>query len=64
MRATVDDNGEAASGSSGLEAEAAAWLNKRCRRPVSLSGKIPVVRIRRRAEPGSPNGRQLPAVSR
>ena len=64
MRATGDDNGEAASESSGLEAEAAAWRNKRSRRPVSLTGKIPVVRIRRRAGPVSSNDRQFPAVSR
>jgi hypothetical protein len=64
MRATGDDNGEAASGPSGLEAEAAAWRNKRSGRPVSLAGKIPVVRIRRRAVLGSSNEGQLPAVSR
>jgi len=63
MRATNETMGKGPKSSS-LEAEAAAWCSKRGRRPVSVTGKVPVVRIRRRAGPGSSADRPLAAASR
>jgi len=48
MRA-VDDRARVAATSSRLEAEAAAWGSRRAGRPDTVAGKVPVVRIRRRA---------------
>ena len=59
MRATSETMGTKDQTSS-LEAEAAAWCSKRGRRPVSVTGKVPVVRIRRRAGPGSSTVRSRP----
>jgi hypothetical protein len=45
-------------GSSGLEAEVAAWLKRRAVRPSATSGTVRVVRIPKRARPrGSPSAR-------
>lgn len=49
MRATIEDCDQEIAESSSLEAEAAAWRRKRSTRPVSIAGKVSVVRIRRRA---------------
>ena len=48
MRA-VDDRTRVAGAASRLEAEAAAWRSRRAGRPDTVAGKVPVVRIRRRA---------------
>jgi hypothetical protein len=48
MRA-VDDRTRVAAALSRLEAEAAAWRSRRARKPDTVAGKVPVVRIRRRA---------------
>lgn len=67
MRATIEACGEEATKPLGLEAEAAAWRSKRGSRPTSVTGKVPVVHIRRRLRPslssGSSAGRPL-AVER
>jgi hypothetical protein len=46
---TVDDRAPESAESPSLEAEAAAWRSRRIGNPDSVAGKIPVVRIRRRA---------------
>jgi hypothetical protein len=48
MRAIEDRIREAAE-TSNLEAEAAAWRSRRARKLDTVAGKVPVVRIRRRA---------------
>ena len=63
MRATSERMGKEPKSSS-LEAEAAAWCSKRGRRPLSLSGKVQVVHIRRRAGASSSLDRPLAAASR
>lgn len=63
MRATNETMGKEPKSSS-LEAAAAAWCSKRGRRPVSITGKVPVVRIRGRAGQGSSVDRPLAAASR
>lgn len=68
MRATVEGRTQKPTESLSLEAEAAAWLNKRAATPEIIAGKVPVVRIRRRARatpwPASSVGRLLAAVPR
>lgn len=66
MRTGVNDRNQEAESLS-LEAEAAAWRSKRAGRPDTVAGKVPVVRIRRRARPGSwqaPASRPLAAAPR
>jgi hypothetical protein len=66
MHATIDTPDQKASASFDLEAEVEAWRSKRLRRPVSMSGKVTVVRIRRRAGPSFMSRRladRLPATS-
>jgi hypothetical protein len=53
MRATTEDCSKSAVESLGLEAEVAAWRSKRNLRPVCTTGKVAIVRIRRRARPAS-----------
>jgi hypothetical protein len=48
MRA-VEDRIRKSAETSNLEAEAAAWLGRRAGKPDTVAGKVPVVRIRRRA---------------
>jgi len=45
----VDDRIREAAETSNLEAEAAAWRSRRTRKLDTVAGKVPVVRIRRRA---------------
>ena len=58
MRATSETMGTKDRTSS-LEAEAAAWCSKRGERPVSVTGKVPVVRIRGRAHRPTVRSRPL-----
>ena len=53
MRVAIDRAGQEATESFNLEAEVEAWRSQRSRRPVAMTGKVPVVRIRRRARPCS-----------
>lgn len=53
MRATIRGRNQEAAKPLSLEAEAAAWRSKRNSRPDRIAGKVPVVRIRRRAGPAS-----------
>jgi hypothetical protein len=48
MRAPIQGRGGDAAQSLSLEAEVEAWRKNRASRPVSTTGKVPVVRIRRR----------------
>lgn len=48
MRPTNEDRSRNAVGSLSLGAEVAAWRSKRDTRAVSATGKVQVVRIRRR----------------
>jgi hypothetical protein len=48
MRAVYDRTGVAAA-SSRLEHGLAPWRSRRAKRPDTVAGKVPVVRIRRRA---------------
>lgn len=56
MRATIEGGAKNAAQSSSLEAEVEAWRNNRALRSVSTTGKVPVVRIRRRVRPASSSG--------
>jgi hypothetical protein len=53
MRATMKGRNPQAAKPLSLEAEAVAWRSKRNNRPDTIAGKVPVVRIRRRAVPSS-----------
>lgn len=53
MRITIDRTGKEATESFNLEAEVEAWRSERSQRPVPMTGKVPVVRVRRRACPSS-----------
>jgi hypothetical protein len=64
MRAASDDHGTEAAKCLSLEAEVAAWRSKRSGRPETVAGKVPVVRIGRRARPGSLTNRMLQASTR
>jgi hypothetical protein len=68
MRTTIEGRGKHAAGSLSLEAEVEAWRRNRALRTVSTTGKVPVVRIRRRVLPASWSGpsadRALAATTR
>jgi hypothetical protein len=49
MRPPIEGRGGDAAKSFSLEAEVEAWRKNRASRPVFTTGKVPVVRIRRRA---------------
>jgi hypothetical protein len=56
MHANNEDRGENTLESLRLEAEVEAWRKKRALRPLSTSGKVSVVRIRRRGRSASWSG--------
>jgi hypothetical protein len=68
MRTTIEGRGKNAAEFSSLEAEVEAWRANRALRAVSMTGKVPVVRIRRRVRPALWSGpsadRALAATTR
>jgi hypothetical protein len=56
MRATSEGGDEHAAESLSLEAEVEAWRANRALRTLSTTGKVPVIRIRRRVRPASWSG--------
>lgn len=56
MRTTIKGRGKNAAESLSLEAEAEVWRKNRALRSMSMTGKVPVVRIRRRVRPASWSG--------
>ena len=68
MRTTIEGRGKNAAESLSLEAEVEAWRKNRALRHMSTTGKVPVVRIRRRVRPAPWSGpsadRALAATTR
>jgi hypothetical protein len=67
LRATIDHNSRDEVEPLTLEAEVAAWRNRRALRPESTRGKVQVVRIPKRMRQklcGSPAGRVLAVTAR
>ena len=56
MRTTIEGRGKNANESLSLEAEAEAWQRNRALLPETTTGKVPVVRIRRRIRPAPWSG--------